>query len=221
MLAEKRRIDNPTMNGIDAVRPSSMARFVARLPLLVYRLGLGEAMNLILVLVLTTRGRHTGSPRFSAMEYRAHGRKLYVLSTLGEDAQWVQNALAQPLVTVQYGSRVITAMAERVTQPGEALMALRLFHGTAPYIYDSVYSPMKALRGRAAVTERALTEITDKYLILRLTPVDTPPQLPALQEDLRWIPPAVGMLSVASFVLAVAAYVWRTTSVRSRNAKRG
>lgn len=204
------------MIAIEPSRPSATARFVARLPLLGYRLGLGEAMNAMHLLVLTTRSRHTGTPRYSAMEYRFHGRKLYVLSTLGESAQWVQNALAQPFVTVQRGARVTGAMAERVTQSGEALMALRLFYGTGAFLYDSLYSPMKELRGRTAVTERNLTQITEKYLILRLSPVDTLPELPSIQEDLRWIPPAVGMLSVASFALGVAAYVWRSASTRSR-----
>lgn len=221
MIAEEHRIDDHIMNGIDTSRPSTTARFVARLPLLGYRLGLGEAMNKMCILVLTTRSKHTGAPRYSAMEYRFHGRKLYVLSTLGENAHWVQNALAQPFVTVQRGARVIGAIAERVTQPAETLMALRLFHGTGPFLYDSLYSPMKALRGRTAVTERALTQITDKYLILRLSPVDTPLELPPIQEDLRWIPPAVGMLSVASFALGVAAYVWRSASTRNRTHGRG
>lgn len=197
-----------------------MARFVARLPLLVYRLGLGEAMNAILVLALTHSDRNTAKPRFSAMEYRFHGRKLYVLSTLGESPHWVQNVLANPSVTVQRGGRVIGARAEQVTQPGEMLMALRLFHGTGSYIYDSLYSPMQALRGRNAVSERALTQITEKYLIFRLMPTETPPELPPIQEDLRWIPPAVGMLSAIGFALGIAVYIWRTTAARRQKLNR-
>ncbi len=221
MIAEERCINDLTMDTVYPSRPSSLARFVARLPLLGYRLGLGEALNVMPLLVLTTRGQRTGEPRFSAMEYRSHGRKLYVISTLGESPHWVQNVLANPLVTVQRGRRVIGATAERVTQPGEALMALRLFYGTGAFLYDSLYSPMKALRGRSAVTERALTQITDKYLILRLTPSNISPELPPIQEDLRWIPLAVGMLSIASFVLGVAAYVWRSASMRGRTHPRG
>ena len=63
--------------------PQGLGRWLLRLPLLLYRLGLGWLANSFRLMVLTTWGRKSGLPRHTAIEYRAHGSKIYVISAWG------------------------------------------------------------------------------------------------------------------------------------------
>jgi deazaflavin-dependent oxidoreductase (nitroreductase family) len=211
---------NPTPSSVPAPPPrqSAAVRWFARLPLLAYRAGLGGLADALHVLVLTTRGHKSGLARANALEYRVHGSRIYLLSTWGEQANWVRDLRADPSVTVQRGGQVFAALAEPVAQQGEALLALRLFYGTGPFLYDSIFSPMQALRGRTAVSERGLPGIIGDFTVIRLTPQPGAPVLPPLAGDLRWIPPAAGMLTTAGAVLGVALYAWH--SLRARPADR-
>lgn len=209
---------NPTRPSVPSPPPrqSAAVRWFAHLPLLAYRAGLGGLADALHVLVLTTRGHKSGLARANALEYRVHGSRIYLLSTWGEQANWVRNLRAEPRVTVQRGGQVFPALAEPVTQQGEALLALRLFHGTGPFLYDAIFSPMQALRGRTAVSERGLPGIIGEFTVIRLTPQHGAPELPPLAGDLRWIPPAAGMLASAAGLLGIGLYAWRSLRARRR-----
>jgi deazaflavin-dependent oxidoreductase (nitroreductase family) len=195
------------------------SRWLIRLPLIAYRMGLGDFVRLLHLLVLTTR-RSSGQPRFTPLEYRRHGKRMYIISARGEKAGWVQNILKEPAVTVQRGGETFSACAELVQHPGERLMALRLFHGRVPFLYDSLFTPMKALRGRSAVAETGLPAITENYTLVRLTPQPEVSTLPTLGDDLRWIPPTIAAGAVALTVFAVFVVVGQTVAAYSRHARK-
>jgi hypothetical protein len=65
-------------------------------------------MNL---LVLTTKGRKSGQPRHTVLEYRRHGSKLYLVSAWGNRPNWINNLQADSTVTVQLGQKEIAAKA--------------------------------------------------------------------------------------------------------------
>jgi deazaflavin-dependent oxidoreductase (nitroreductase family) len=53
------------------------------------------------VLYLTTLGRRSGQPRTIEIWFVACRQRLYLLAERGLQAQWVQNILANPVVTVR------------------------------------------------------------------------------------------------------------------------
>jgi deazaflavin-dependent oxidoreductase (nitroreductase family) len=79
-----------------------------------YRRGKGPTRS---VLLLTTRGRKTGLPRTTPLQYERVGDDIYVASARGQAADWFRNILADPQVRAQTGAQEQDALAEPVTQP--------------------------------------------------------------------------------------------------------
>ena len=97
-------------------RPKGFMRFLARLPILMYRVGLGRLMG-SRFLVLTHTGRVSGLPRQVALEIVRHdgpSDTYFVASGWGEEADWYRNLLKTPQVVVQAGRRRLESVAERL-----------------------------------------------------------------------------------------------------------
>ncbi|HEX9014303.1 MAG TPA: nitroreductase family deazaflavin-dependent oxidoreductase [Anaerolineaceae bacterium] len=92
-----------------------------------YRHGIGPTR---LVLLLTTKGRKTGLPRTTPLQYEEAGGCYLVGSARGPSADWYRNILADPRVRVQVGRTEFGANAEPVSDPQRAadFLALRLKH---------------------------------------------------------------------------------------------
>lgn len=101
--------------------PSGFTRFFLRVPILLYRLGLGWLLG-ERFLLLTHTGRTSGLPRSNVLGVvradRESGAYL-VLSGWGEKSDWVLNVTKTPQVSVQVGRRKFPARAERLS-PEEA-----------------------------------------------------------------------------------------------------
>lgn len=96
--------------------PSGLLRRVLRLPVWAFRLGLGGLLGGRFVLVNHV-GRTTGLPRQVVVEVvgrDAAGRVTYVVSGWGRQAQWYQNLLVTPDVTIQVGRRLAAVTAAPV-----------------------------------------------------------------------------------------------------------
>lgn len=81
-------------------------------------------------LYLTTTGRMTGSPRRIEIWFVEGGGRYYVLSYLGDQAQWVKNILRNPRVRVQVDDREFEAAAHVLDEQRDAgawRLARRLF----------------------------------------------------------------------------------------------
>ena len=190
--------------------PDRLGRWFLRLPLVFYRLGLGDLMNAARIMVLTTRGRKSGQPRHTPIEYRQHGSKLYVVSAWGDQPHWYQNLRAYEPVTVQQGRRHFSARAELVTNSGEALRVLNLFRRANPVVYDAI---LRRMSEREDIAPRTLPEITNQIVIVRLMPEPGASDLPPIPSNLTWVWP-VSLVVGGAFMLLM----W--TLVRSKRTSR-
>lgn len=184
--------------------PIGIYRVLMRLPVWLYRLGLGRLVNLISIMVLTTRGRISGLPRHTPIEYRIHGRKIYVISAWGTRPHWFQNLQADPIVTLRLGGHVFAAQARGVSNTGEALRVLYLFRKRAPAFYDALIA---RLSEQERITTRTLPDVSDRFTIVRFDPLETEPALPTVPSDWRWI---WGGLGLAGGVLLLWAIIRRS-----------
>lgn len=193
--------DGQTPSGQLFQYPTGIVRLLLRLPVFLYRLGLGVLLGPLYLVVLTTRGHRSGLPRFTAIEYREHGRKLYLVSAWGSRPNWFRNLLADPHVTVQHGYRHFPALARVVDDPGEALRVLHLFRRRSPFIYDPV---LARLSGRDKINPITLPDITDQFTIVRL---DRDPSealtLPPVGADLAWLLPATALVTTVTCTLVL------------------
>lgn len=91
--------------------PTGAMRQLYKLPILLYRLGFGPLVGK-LFMILTTRGRKSGLPRHTPVEYRTyHGRKYVMVGWPKSD--WYRNILADPLVTIQTAAGTESVKAAR------------------------------------------------------------------------------------------------------------
>ena len=177
--------------------PTTLGRFALRMPLTLFRLGLGDLLNLLRLMVLTTRGRKSGKGRYAAVEYRRHGSKIYLVSAWGERPDWYQNLLVDPLVTLQLGREKVSALADKVTDPAEAARALNLFRRDAPARYDAVLGRLI----EDEVSGSKLRDVSGQFTVVRLDIIADEPLLPGLKADLVWVWPA----ALVGLVVLIAA----------------
>jgi len=181
--------------------PAGVAGKLMRLPLFLYRLGLGPLLDLLPLLIITTRGRKSGLPRHSVLEYRRHGSRHYVVSAWGRRTQWFQNLLANPLVTIQKGRERFGARASVVEDSGEALRVLYLFRKKAPIIYDAV---LARLSDSGKVNARTLPKISGQFVIIRLDRVANERTPAPPTADLAWVMRAAAVTTLALMVIRFA-----------------
>jgi deazaflavin-dependent oxidoreductase (nitroreductase family) len=164
--------------------PGNIVRSLLRLPIWLYRAGLGSIVNLMHIMVLTTEGRKSGLPRHTAIEYRTHGSKIYVVSAWGDRPDWYRNLSVNPVVSLRRGTRQLSARAHVVNDASEALRVLNLFRKTAPAVYDAV---LTRLSTEEAVSRKNLHDVSDQFTIVRFDPIEGRLLLPTVTTDLRWV----------------------------------
>lgn len=164
--------------------PNIPARKLLRLPIWLYRTGLGGLLNRFHIMLLTTEGRKSGLPRHTAIEYRAHGSKIYVVSAWGERSDWYRNLLVNPTVSLRQGERSLSAQAHPVTDTGEALRVLNLFRKTAPAWYDALLTQLSTEQN---VNRMNLPNISSEFTIVRFEPLSDHLVLPVVPTDRRWV----------------------------------
>jgi len=70
-----------------------------------------------LILLLTTKGRHSGRPHLTPLQYEEINGVYHVISTRGRLADWYRNILASPQVEVEVNRACYRAAAEAITDP--------------------------------------------------------------------------------------------------------
>jgi deazaflavin-dependent oxidoreductase (nitroreductase family) len=73
-------------------------------------------------LYLTTTGRRSGAPREIEIWFTRHRDRYYVIAETGERAQWVQNVLREPRVTVRIGAERFPSRARVVSGESESAL---------------------------------------------------------------------------------------------------
>ena len=97
--------------------PSKALRFGLRLPIFLYRIGLGWMLS-NRFLMLTHTGRKSGLPRYTVIEVVKHDKgtsTYYVVSGWGEKSDWYRNIRKTPQVTVHSGWRKFQTIAEFIS----------------------------------------------------------------------------------------------------------
>jgi deazaflavin-dependent oxidoreductase (nitroreductase family) len=104
--------------------PTGIRRTLWRLPIRLYRLGLGPLLGRRFML-LTHTGRVSGRPRHVVVEVVQHDEQGYVAASgFGPRADWYRNVIAHPPVTIQIGGRVFAATASALdADQGARIMA--------------------------------------------------------------------------------------------------
>ena len=96
--------------------PRGLSRLAFRLPIGLYRLGLGWLMGTRFVL-LTHTGRKSGLPRKTVLEvvrYDQTSSACIVASGFGNGSDWVRNVVRDPQITFTIGRIRRTGLAERL-----------------------------------------------------------------------------------------------------------
>ena len=107
------RIETLIMDLVPHKNVGPVFKWIFKLPILQYKLGLGWVIGRY-ILLLTTTGRKTGLPRYTPLEYeydREHDR-YRIAAGWGGNTDWYRNLLADPHLTVQVGRRKFAAIAE-------------------------------------------------------------------------------------------------------------
>ena len=100
-------------------KKGSLNRFIYKLPLLLWRLGFGPFLSHPTrggrkMLVVTTLGRKSQQPRHTMLSNIVFKNKDYVISGWWLRADWVKNFHKDPLVTIQSGEKIYSALARRI-----------------------------------------------------------------------------------------------------------
>lgn len=187
-------------------RPQGFTRSIYRLPIALYRLGWGSLLGWLPMLIMTTRGRHSGLPRHVVVEYRRHGSKYYVFSGWGERADWYRNLIEHPRVTIQHGAHIFAAEAQPVKDNAEALRALYLFTRNSK-LYEFVFAGMSSAQ---AADLNSLADVAQEFTLARLEPQDDAPELPPVElydEETRQMAKVFALiilLRIALFLIRLA-----------------
>ncbi|MFI6012598.1 nitroreductase family deazaflavin-dependent oxidoreductase [Streptomyces sp. NPDC051243] len=106
--------------------PTGWRRLAARLPIVLFRAGLGPIFGKRLLLLHHT-GRVTGLDRHAVLEvvsYDPSGESWTITAGFGSKATWYQNLRAQPKTVIQFGNRHHAVTAHFLTtDEGAEVMA--------------------------------------------------------------------------------------------------
>ncbi len=108
-----------------SAQPSGWLRLLLRLPIALYRVKLGWLLGQRFLL-LEHVGRKSGQMRKTVVEVVGHDRTsdtYYIVSGWGKRANWYQNLLATPKITIRVGRRHLHVCAESVS-PAEGVPVL-------------------------------------------------------------------------------------------------
>jgi deazaflavin-dependent oxidoreductase (nitroreductase family) len=178
------------LNMMDLYPNSPWEKLLVKLPILSWRMGLGPVTGQ-LFLVLTSTGRKSGLPRRTMMEYSRMGGKKYSPCPFGERANWYQNIVVDPQVTVQSADGTERMKAVRVTEGKELLSLIEHGLSTNPMMLKWYFNSL----GIDFESEEDILAHKDKIFFIRFDPVEeiTPP---GLEVDLAWIWPLLLLFSL-------------------------
>lgn len=186
----------------------SPLKYLYKTPILLYRLGMKRMIGR-LFMVLTTTGRKSGLPRRTALEFHQFDGHKYVFVGWTQ-SDWYNNIIADPLVTIQTADGVEHLRARHVETDEERTRVWRAAENS-----PGIQMAMK-LSG-ITLTEATFVTEKDRFVILTFDPTDAPTP-PPLEEDLRWMLPAV--MNVVGSVLIQRAIRRRLRARQLQRAQR-
>jgi deazaflavin-dependent oxidoreductase (nitroreductase family) len=94
----------------------SKMKTIQKIHRVLYAIGLGPLIGRI-VLLLTTKGRKSGLPRVTPLQYEEINGDYYLGSARGLKADWLRNIQFNPDVEIRVGARRLRGTAEVITDP--------------------------------------------------------------------------------------------------------
>jgi len=116
-LAQGQDLREATQPTFPSKRPGRVLRVFVKYPTRIYRGRLANVLAARRELLLTTTGRKSGLPRTTPLNFITMDGAYVVAAGWGTHADWYQNLLANPEVTVQVGKRRFAARAHLVEEP--------------------------------------------------------------------------------------------------------
>lgn len=128
-------------------------RWLVRLPILVFRGGLGFLFGQRL-LMLEHRGRKSGLPRQVVLEVVAHPEagRYVVVSGFGERAQWLRNVRANPQVRVSVGRYRTRPATAAILDRAAADSMLEIYQRMHPRAWAQLRGTMEHALGTKIAT---------------------------------------------------------------------
>jgi deazaflavin-dependent oxidoreductase (nitroreductase family) len=114
--------------------PKGLMRWFLRAPIFLYQIGLGWLLGERFVL-LHHIGRKSGQARQTVVEIIGHEQAsdtYYIASGWGHKAQWYQNILATPIISIQVGRRKLKVLAKNLS-PEEGAKILVSYREKHPF----------------------------------------------------------------------------------------
>jgi deazaflavin-dependent oxidoreductase (nitroreductase family) len=184
----------PSNKGIMSYPGSGWRRSMFKAPLILWRMGLGPVIGRIM-LVITHTGRKSSLPRHTMVEYHMLDGVKYVPCAFGPRSDWFKNITADPRVTIQTSHGTEHAVATRVTDDHELLAVYNLFMRRDPPLTRWYLDSLDIQPNQADVLAKK-----ERINWFRFDPTneDTPP---ALETDLGWVLPMMGIALLLSGVL--------------------
>jgi len=170
------------------------AKWMVKLPLYLWRLGLGPVSGKIF-LVLTTTGRKSGLPRHTMVEYHVVNGKKVAPCAFGEKSQWYKNIQADPRVTVQTADGTERMRAVRVTDDEELRAIFDTLQRRDPALLNWYLQSLGI-----EPTAEAVIANKERVYFIRFDPTDEPTP-PGLEVDLAWLWPAILLSMLARKML--------------------
>ena len=180
--------------------PEGFLKVIYRLPMLLYRMGLGVLLRPFNLMILTTKGRKSGLVRHVVLEYRRHGSKLYAISGWGERPHWVKNIMADSTATIQQGLQDQAAIGRVVEDPAEAVRALYMFQSSSP-IADAVLAQMSSAE---KLDLRTIKSVVGEFTVVRFDLLKSDPQLAGVRATHAWVGASAILVAALSIVMILA-----------------
>jgi len=158
--------------------PKGLMKRVYKVPILLYRLGLGLLVGK-LFMIMTTIGRKSGQPRRTAIEFHEHKGRRYVFSAWGRKADWFHNIEANPFITIQTWRGAESVLARRITTEAELAEAFAF----------AMSNPSMRMVMKTAGFDLTLNQFLDqkdRFTFVSFDPIDQFTPEP-LQSDLVWV----------------------------------
>jgi deazaflavin-dependent oxidoreductase (nitroreductase family) len=113
-------------------KPRGLLRWLFRVPVWMFRLGLGGFMPWWIM--LTTVGRKSGIPRRAVVDIvQRDGDKIYIVAGYGRHADWVRNLKANPSLKGQIGWSKFDAEAVFLEEADKSAFLLDLYRRRPTY----------------------------------------------------------------------------------------
>ncbi|WP_298408616.1 nitroreductase family deazaflavin-dependent oxidoreductase [uncultured Chloroflexus sp.] len=164
-----------------------VVRAIFRLPILLYRLGLGALVGRLFMIVTTT-GRKSGLPRRTAIEFHTYYGRKYVVNGYGMRSDWYRNILADARVTIQTADGVEHCRARRVTDDAELAEAYGFVEA------NPTFRRFVQVLGVDLSREQFIAH-KDRWYLVTFDPT-TEPTPPPLAADLWCVLPLAASISV-------------------------